>query len=186
MPTTLGREIVRSKLPDKYKHYADKVLDKKTTTELMTALAKEDPDAYVDILQDLNNFGQSVVSTYGRDAALPFKDFRVSTEIRHLSEKMKAIVDNVLNDDSLTDAQKEDKIKALGYKYTQKIEDAVFADNDRRQTALASQIKSGSRGKKVQLRQMLFGNMLVKDALNRDIPYLGIEAYANGVSPTAY
>ena len=44
MPTTLGRELVRQKLPDKYKPYADKVLTKKVTTELMTEIAKEDPD----------------------------------------------------------------------------------------------------------------------------------------------
>ena len=186
MPTTLGREIVRSKLPDKYKSYADKVLDKKTTTELMTALAKEDPDRYVDILQDLNNFGQSVVSIYGRDAALPFRDMKISKEIRHLNEKMRAVIDNVLNDDSLTDAQKEEKIKQLGYKYTQKVEDAVFDDHNKRQTALASQINSGSRGNKTQLRQMMFGNMLMKDALNRDMPYLAVDPYSDGVSPMAY
>ena len=92
----------------------------------------------------------------------------------------------MLDDDSLTPEQKEEKIKELGYKYTQKVEDAVFADNDKRHTALASQINSGSRGNKTQLRQMLFGNMLMKDALNRDMPYLGLDAYADGVTPTNY
>lgn len=186
MATTLGREIVRQKLPDKYKSYADRVLDKKTTATLMTAIAKEDPDGYIDILQNLNNFAQTVVSSYGRDAALPFKDIAISKTVRGLQEKMKALIDKVLDDDSLTPTQKEDKIKELGYKYTSKIEDAVFEDSDKRHTALASQINSGSRGNKTQLRQMLFGNMLMKDALNRDMPYLGIDAYADGVTPTNY
>lgn len=186
MPTTLGRELVRDKLPDKYKPYADQVLTKKVTTALMTEIAKEDPDGYIDVLQGLNNLAQTVVSTYGRDAALPFRDMKISKGIQQLKDKMKAIVDKVLDDDSLTPAQKEEKIKELGYKYTQKVEDAVFDDNDRRHTALASQINSGSRGNKTQLRQMLFGNMLMKDALNRDMPYLGLDAYANGVTPTNY
>lgn len=186
MPTTLGREIIRQRLPDKYKSYADKVLNKKTTAELMTAIAKEDPDGYIDVLQGLNDFAQLVVSSYGRDAALPFKDIAISKTVRHLQEKMRALVDNVLNNDALTPAQKEEKIKELGYKYTQKIEDAVFEDSDKRKTALASQINSGSRGNKTQLRQMLFGNMLMKDALNRDMPYLGLDAYADGVTPTNY
>lgn len=186
MPTTLGRELVRQKLPDKYKPYADKVLTKKVTTELMTEIAKEDPDGYIDVLQGLNNLAQTVVSTYGRDAALPFRDMRISRGIQQLKDKLKAVVDKVLNDPTMTPAQKEEKIKELGYKYTQKVEDIVFEDNDKRHTALASQINSGSRGNKTQLRQMLFGNMLMKDALNRDMPYLGLDAYANGVTPTNY
>ena len=186
MTTTLGRELIRAKLPDKYKGYADRVLDKKTTTELMTAIASDDPDGYIDILQNLNNIGQAVVSTYGRSAALPFRDMKVSSNVKALNNQLKQLIDKVLNDDSMTSKQKEDKIKALGYKYTQKVEDAVFADHDRRHTALASQINSGSRGNKTQLMQLGFGNMLMKDALNRDMPNLMIDPYSLGASPTGY
>lgn len=186
MPTTLGREILRSKLPDQYKNLADKVWDKKTSDAITTQMAQDDPDAYIDILQNLNNFAQTVVSTYGRDAALPFRDLKVSANIRNINAKIRQLIDNVLNDDKLTDKQKEDKITAIGYKYTQKVEDAVFDDMESRKTALASQINSGARGKKVQLRQMLFGDMLMKDALNRDMPYLMMDAYADGATPTGY
>ena len=186
MPTTLGREILRSKLPDQYKALADKTWDKKTSDAITTQMAQDDPDAYIDILQALNNFGQTVVSTYGRDAALPFRDLRVSKAIRNINQHLRDLINKVLDDDKLTDAQKEEKIKELGYKYTQRVEDAVFDDMDKRNTALASQINSGARGKKVQLRQMLFGDMLMKDALNRDMPYLMMDAYADGATPTGY
>ena len=184
--TTLGRELIRKRLPEKYKSYADRVLDKKTTTELMTAIAKEDPDGYIDVLQDLNDIGQAVVSTYGRDAALPFEDLKIDRETKNLNSQIKQLVRNVLNDSSLSEQQKEDKIRQLGYKYTQKVEDAVFRSNDRRRTALASQINSGSRGNKTHLRQLQFGNMLMKDALNRDIPYVMTDPYMAGTSPMAY
>lgn len=184
--TTLGRELIRQKLPDKYKSYADRVLDKKTTTALMTAIAQEDPDGYIDVLQDLNNIGQAVVSTYGRDAALSFSDLKIHSDIKNLNTQLRAVVDKILDDDSLSSEQKEDKIKMLGYKYTQKVEDAVFRDHDRRGTALASQINSGSRGNKTQLRQLYFGNMLMKDALNRDIPYVMMDPYVHGTSPMGY
>ena len=42
--TTLGRELLRQKLPDKYKSYADKLWDKNTVEEVLTSIAKEDPD----------------------------------------------------------------------------------------------------------------------------------------------
>ena len=141
MRTTLGRELIRQKLPEKFKPYADQVLDKKKLTELMTRLAEDDPDRYVDILQDLNNLGQTVVSLYGRNTALPFEDIKISKGVKSLNRQLHDVIDNVLNDDRLTSEQKEKKITDLCYKYTQKVEDAVFADNDRRRTAFASQIK---------------------------------------------
>lgn len=186
MPTTLGREILRSRLPERYKALADKTWDKKTSDAITTQMALDDPDAYVDILQNLNNFAQTVVSTYGRDAALPFRDMKVSANVRNINAKLRMLIDKVLDDPKMTDAQKEEKIKELGYKYTQKVEDLVFEDADKRHTALASQINSGARGKKVQLRQMLFGDMLMKDALNRDMPYLMMDAYSDGATPTGY
>ena len=64
MRTTLGRELIRSKLPEKFKPYADRVLDKKSVTELMTALAQDDPDHYVDTLYDLDNLAQTITSLY--------------------------------------------------------------------------------------------------------------------------
>ena len=184
--TTLGRELVRRSLPDGYKQWADKTLDKKAITELTTALAKEDPDTYVEILQSLNAIGEQTVSDYGRDAALSYTDSVPGREIRNLNKKLHAIIDQVLDDPKLTEEQKEDKIKELGYKYTQKIQDLVFEDQDKRHTALASQINSGSRGNKTQLMQLMFGNMMMKDALNRDIPYLHMDPFVDGTSPMAY
>lgn len=186
MRTTLGRELIRSKLPEKYKGWADKVLDKKNLTELMTQMALDDPDGYVDVLQDLNNLGQTVVSLYGRNTALPFEDIKISKGVKSLNKQLHEVIDKVLNDDNLTEKQKEAKITDLCYKYTKKVEDAVFADNDRRSTAFASQINSGSRGNKTQLMQMQFGNMGMKDALNRDMPYMMIDPYAIGASPMGY
>lgn len=186
MLTTLGRELIRAKLPDKFKGYADQTLDKKTLTALMTEIAKDDPEGYIDVLQDLNNIGQEVVSTYGRDTSLSYADLKVDNEIKSLNKMLRKAIKGILNDDSLTSEQKEEKVKSLGYRYTHKVQDAVFQDQDRRGTSLASQINSGSRGNKAQLMQLQFGNMLMKDALNRDIPYLMLDPFIHGASPMSY
>lgn len=186
MVTTLGRELIREKLPEKFKDYADTVLDKKNTTKLMTELAKDDPDAYVNILQDMNNIAQQVVSTYGRDASLSYADLKGSTKVNNLNKQLRALVDTTLDNDKLTIKQKEDRIKDLGYKYSEKVRDAVLRDHQERKTALASQINSGSRGNPTQLMQLGFGNMLMKDALNRDIPYLMLDPYTKGATPMGY
>lgn len=186
MITTFGREVFRSRLPEAYKEWADKPMTKKNLEEMTTKIAVEDPDGYVDVLQELNKLGEDVVSTYGRDAALSYMDSRPGKEIQRLHEQMKALVDKVLDDDSLTEKQKEQKILDIGYKYTLKIQDAVFQDQDARSTALASQINSGSRGNKTQLMQLMFGNMMMKDAVNRDIPYLHMDPFLYGTSPMSY
>lgn len=184
--TTIGREIIREKLPEKYKKYASGTLDKSAVSKLMTKIALEDPDAYVDVLQDLNNVAMAVVSTYGRDTALPYSTSGAGKAMRTMNSQLREMQNNILNDRSLTPKQKEDKLVQLGYKYSSKVQQAVMDDNNKRHTALASQINSGSRGKPVQLMQLQFGNMMMVDALNRTIPYMHIDPYISGTSPFSY
>lgn len=186
MITTLGRELVRSKLPEGYKDWADKSLEKKNLIALTTKMALDDPDGYAKVLNGLNDVGEDVVTLYGRDAALSYAGLAPDKATEDLRSQLKTVVNTIMNDPKLSTQQKEDKILELGYKYTAKVQEAVFDDQNKRHTALASQINSGSRGNKTQLMQMMFGNMMMKDALNRDIPFLHMDPYLYGVSPMAY
>ena len=184
--TTLGRELVRDALPDSYKEWADKPMDKSTVVALTTELAKADPDGYVNILQKLQDIAGDTVDSYGRDAALSYKDLVPGKEVSALKAKVNKAIHDVVNDPDLTEKQKEEKIIDLGYKYTEKAQAVVKAEQDAKKSALASQINSGSRGNATQLMQLMFGNMLMKDALNRDIPYLHVDPFITGTSPMAY
>lgn len=181
--TTLGRELVKAKLPDKYKQYADRPLDKGALVKLTTELAKEDPDAYVDILQALNDLGEGVVSYYGGEAALPYGELVLSPEITALNKKLRARQDAILDDPSLSNAEKEQKLLELGNKSSKIVQSAVYDSNNARGTALASQINSGSRGNKSQLQQLQFGNLMMVDALNRQMPYIMMDPYIGGITP---
>lgn len=186
MITTLGRERVRQILPDGYKDWADKPMTKKNVEALTTELAIKDPDGYADILAQLQDVGERVTTDYGRDAALSYSKIGPAKTIQTINKQLKATVDKILDDDSLNEEQKEKKIIDLGYKYTQKVQEEVFNDQDHRHTSLASQINSGSRGNKVQLMQLNFGNMLMRDAMNRDMPLLHTDPFIFGASPMAY
>jgi len=183
--TTLGRELVRSKLPDKYKHYADRPLDKDAIVKLTTELANDDPDAYIDILQDLNDIAEDVVSYYGNEAALAYTDLILSDDIREMNNKLRKQQDAILDDQRLTNSQKEQKLIELGNRNTNLVQAAVYDSNNKRNTALAHQINSGSRGNKSQLQQLQFGNMMMVDALNRQMPYIMMDPYSGGVTPMA-
>ena len=184
--TTLGRQLVRDALPAKYKHYADQALGKKQQTKLFTSLAKEDPDAYIDILQNLNQVGQDVVSVYGKDTTITLDDIDSGAQLKNLRKKVQQLIRITINRKDLTPQQKQQKIIELGYKYTAKMKDMGVDDANARKTGLANQIASGSRGNAVQLMQLLVGDMMMKDAMNRDIPYLAMMPYVEGDSPMSY
>lgn len=66
------------------------------------------------------------------------------------------------------------------------MKDLGLKDAQRRRTGIANQIASGSRGNPVQLMQLLIGDMQMRDAANRDIPYLATMPYVDGDSPMSY
>lgn len=181
--TTVGRQFVRGSLPDKYKKYADSAITKKSLGQLATAIAKQDPEGYLDILQNLNRIGQRVVSVYGRDTAITLDDIDTGAQVRNTSKKLRQLINAVVNDQHLTQKQKQQKIVQLGYKYTSKLQQTALQDARKRKTGIANQIASGSRGNPTQLMQLVVGDMLMKDPQNKDIPYLAMAAYADGDSP---
>lgn len=54
----------------------------------MTAIAKEDPDGYIDVLQDMNAIGEHVVSTYGKDTTITFDDLDSGAQIKNYRAKL--------------------------------------------------------------------------------------------------
>lgn len=184
--TTLGRQLVKDALPQKYKKYAQGDLNKGTITKLTTQLAKQDPDGYIDVLQKLNHIGQRVVSTYGKDTTITLDDIDAGAQVKNARKQLQQIIQNVINDPKLTQQQKQQKIIDLGYKYTTKLRQLGVQDAKRRKTGIANQIASGSRGNAVQLMQLITGDMMMKDAMNRDIPYLALMPYSDGDSPMSY
>lgn len=184
--TTLGREIVKSALPQKYKSYAQDSLTKGKLQNLTTSLAKEDPDAYIQILHKLNHIGQTVVSNYGKDTTVTLDDLDAGAQVKRSREKLQQLVKAILQRKDLTTKQKQQKVIQLGYKYTSKLKDLGLQDANKRKTGIANQIASGSRGNPVQLMQLIIGDMQMRDAANRDIPYLATMPYVDGDSPMSY
>ena len=186
MPTTLGREILRDALPEKYKGYADRVWDKGTVEEALTGIIKDYPDQYVDILQGLNNVGRRVVTGYGGEAGISLKDFKKSAAIKKLQSTIQNAFRAIYNSDALTEEEKEKKIHDLNRKVFQKAQDIILKDHKERNTALASQIGSGVRGNPSQLMQLFLGNVAIKDPSNRPVPFTFAEDYSSAVSPLTY
>lgn len=184
--TTLGRELLRQKLPDKYKQYADKLWDKNTVEEVLTAMAKDDPEGYIDVLQGLNDLGRRVVTGYGKEASLSLRDFRKSATAQKLQESAMNAFRAIYNNPNLTDEQKEQAIHKLNAKLYSKAQDIIYKDHQERNTALGSQMAAGVRGNKSQLMQLALGNVAISDSMGRPVPFTFVEDYSGGVSPLTY
>lgn len=184
--TTLGRELLRQKLPDKYKAYADKLWDKSTVEEVLTNIAKDDPDGYIDVLQGLNDLGRRVVTGYGKEASLSIKDFKQSATILKLQDSAKKAFRAIYNNPNLNEDQKEKAIHDLNRKLYSKAQDIIYKDHQDRNTALGSQMAAGVRGNKSQLMQLALGNIAISDAMGRPVPFTFVENYSSGVSPLTY
>ena len=186
MATTLGRELLRQRLPERYKKYADTLWDKNTVEKVLTQIATEDPDGYVDILQGLNDLGRKVVTGYGKEASLSVKDFKQSAPILHLQQSAMKAFRAIYNNPRLTDEQKEKAIHDLNRKLYSKAQDIVYNDHQQRNTSLGSQMAAGVRGNKSQLMQLALGNVAISDAAGRPVPFTFVENYSSGVSPLTY
>lgn len=186
MATTLGRELLRQKLPDKYKAYADRLWDKNTVEEVLTSIAKDDPEGYVDVLQNLNDLGRKVVTGYGKEASLSIKDFKQSATILRLQQSAKKAFRAIYNNPNLDEDQKEKAIHDLNRKLYNKAQDIIYKDHQERNTALGSQMAAGVRGNKSQLMQLALGNIAISDAAGRPVPFTFVENYSSGVSPLTY
>lgn len=186
MTTTLGRELLRQKLPDKYKMYADRLWDKNTVETVLTEIAKDDPDGYIDVLQGLNDLGRRVVTGYGKEASLSIKDFRKSAVIKKLQQSAIAAFRAIYNNPKLTEHQKEQAIHKLNSKLYAKAQDIIYKDHQERNTSLGSQMASGVRGNKSQLMQLALGNIAISDSMGRPVPFTFVEDYSGGVSPLTY
>ena len=184
MPTTtLGRELLRIRLPDKYKQYADQEWDSKLSSKVLTQIAKEDPKGYIEILQRLNDFGRYTAATYGNEASLTLKDVRPGPAVRHFQDSVRTAMRKIYSDPSLTQEQKHEKIVHLGTKMYQKAMDIAVQDAKDKHSAFALQMKAGVRGKPVQLMQLRLGTMINQDSRGRDIPYIGLDNYGSGTDP---
>ena len=182
--TTIGKVLFNKALPEKYRDES-RTLDKKSLTDLLSDIAKEDQDGYIDTLQRVSDVSRMVVSDYGRTASFSLKDFQLPPALKTLRTKYKDDVAAIANDARLTSEQKSAAIVKKLSPEIQRVQDLLLKAEDGK-NSFVDQVKIGARGNTAQLMQLLFGDMLVLDHKNRPIPIPGLHSYGEGVTPIEY
>ena len=185
MKTTAGKILLSKVLPKEYKVEAP--LDGKGVSLLFTRMAKELPrDEYVSILHKLNNLGNDVTTEHGGVASIHLSDLKIPDNLKALRNEMKAKVRNIMQSRKLTGKEKRAMILDYVRDMTPEIDKQVLDTLGNSDNSFGLLVKTKTRGNPVQLRQLVFGDLITVDSQKKEIPYPTFRSYGEGVTPLQY
>ena len=182
--TTIGKVLFNRALPEKYRDEG-RELDKKSLSALLSSVAEDDPDGYIDTLQKVSDVSRMAVNDYGRTASLSLNDLKLPPAIKQLRNKYRDDVARIANSPTLTSDQKGEKIVKLLVPEMKKVQNLLLRSGGGK-NSFTEQVRVGARGNTAQLMQLMFGDMLVLDHKNKPVPIPGLHGYGEGVSPIEY
>jgi DNA-directed RNA polymerase beta' subunit len=184
LSTTVGQLLVNESLPEDLRDY-NRVLDKKGLSALLQQVAREHPDKYREVSFKLNQLGQRSAQDQG-GMSFGARHLRRSQAADETRKKIQANLARVLEDDSLTDKQRADKIVRIVGREMEPQQKAILEEAIKNNNPLAMQVLSGSRGKPMNLASLLGGDMLYADHRDEVIPVPVLRSYSEGLSPEEY
>lgn len=182
--TTVGQLLVNDSLPPALRDY-DRVLDGKQIKSLLQQVAREYPDQYRDVSFKLNQIGQKAAQEQG-GMSFGIRHLKKSKSAVALRKKLQAAISRAVDDDTLTDKSRAEKIvRVVGKEMDPQIK-AVLAEAIEDKNPLALQVLSGSRGKPMNLASLLGSDLLYSDHRDEVIPIPVLRSYSEGLSPEEY
>lgn len=181
---TVGQLLVNEILPQDLRS-PDLVLDKKGLSTLLSAVAKQYPEQYRDISYKLGKIGrEAAYSTGGNSFGL--KHLRRAQSALKARQIIQKQIDAVLDDDNMTEKQRDDKI--LGYvgNMMKAQQDEIFNESMAEKNPLAMQLVGAGRGNKMNLASLRGSDGLYQDHRDRVIPIPVLRSYSQGLAPIEY
>ena len=150
--STVGQLLINSALPEDMRDYT-RILDKKGLSALLSDLAKKHPDKYRETVYRLGRIGeQAAYTTGGNSFGLAHMKMALSAKRRRLF--LNRHIGKLLDDDSLSDEQRETGIlKAVG-KMQGEQQDEIFDESWEEGNPLAIQLVGAGRGSKMNLASL--------------------------------
>lgn len=182
--TTVGQLLVNDALPKDMRDY-NRVLDGKGVKSLLREVAEKHPDQYRDVSFRLNQIGKDSAQEQG-GLSFGSRHLRRSKAATEIQSRISAGLRQILDDDTLTDKQRADKIVRVVGKEMEPQTKAVLEEALKDNNPLALQILSGSRGKPMNLASLLGSDLLYADHRDEVIPLPVLRSYSQGLSPEEY
>ena len=183
MKTTAGQVLVNAGLPKEYQDYG-RSLDKKSIGQLLARVAKEHPEDYPEILRHLMDVGRSVASSKGHSVSL--RHLVAGAAKRKIVGELKALNQADIDNDLLTDEQRDKRIVNRTAKYYDRLAGAVMDEARANNSPFELQVRSGGRGNAGQHASLVGADLLVSDYKNRPMPTPLYNSYSDGLDPVEY
>lgn len=185
MITSLGKLLIDSKTPEKYREHG--VLDKSGIDRLFTKMAKEmDPDEYATALQNMSRAANKISGTYGEMASARLRDLYLPEPMKALRDEMRKHIYSIQQDPKKTSKQKSDEIVQYVKELTPLIDKEITKILYEENNAFGVMSGSGVKGSKQQIRQLVFGDLLTMDSNGKPIGYPTLRSYTEGITPLEY
>lgn len=181
---TAGQVMVNEALPEELRDY-ERTLDGKGLAALMQRVAQEHPDKYREVSKRLSDLGRDVAYHTG-GYSFGLKSLRGSAAMATARVDLQARLDQILGDAVGDDASKQKAIVEMLMGHQQRLEGEIFEEAKANKNPLAMQVMSGSRGKPMNLKSLLGGDLLYTDHHDNPIPIPILNSYSKGLSPAEY
>lgn len=181
--TTLGIQLISDSLPEDMRKPSYN-LDKKGVHAIFQELYAKHPDKYKEVLNRLSDVGKSTAWTEGVTVSLAA--LNKGKARNKIIDNIRAKVHDIINDDSLTDEQRNAALQKFILPTIKSITDAVTADSAEMNSPYSVMIDSGARGSKSNLNSLAGADMLVTGATGEFLPIPVTHSYAEGMTPAEY
>lgn len=183
LKTTVGQLLVNEALPPEMRDY-NRIIDKKTSIDLLRQVAEQYPDQYPDVSKSLLLAGQD--AAIAGNFSFSIKDL-VATGYR---KKRRIIiagqVQKIVNNPKLDTEEKNRQIIVLLSKEIQPMTDAVLEEGVQNGSRLAEVVRGGSKGKPAQYNIMVGSPLMYTDHLDNPIPIPVLNSASDGFDPVEY
>lgn len=183
-PTTIGRYLLDQALPEPYRD-PERVWDAKTADKMFATLAREQPDAYADILYKLGRVARDAQGSRG-GVSPSIRHVRESAVWKKRREAIRREIKTIYGDPSLSLAEKKDRLIRRMAELSPTLTQEVFDEADKSNNPFAWIVKSGMKGKPANINNLIGTPLLFADAKNRPIPIPILHGYGRGLSPSEY
>lgn len=170
MPQSLGQLLVNDILPAA--HRSTEILGKSALNKKLTALAKEDPHAYVGIVSKLKRLGDELSTTEGVSVGLD--DIAPAYTVRD-----KIMQPAIAKVKGAKDSDEREKI-ILG------VQDQMMSYTREHPGTMTQMALSGARGNIPQLMKTVGSPVAAVDHRGAITPWLISRSYAEGLTPAEY
>jgi DNA-directed RNA polymerase subunit beta' len=168
VPTTLGRYLVDSALPEKWRGRGQ--LNKGNLNEILVGIAKDQPDKYPEIVTKLKRLGDEVSTLDGISVGLD----DIAPNHKERDEALKPHADAFRK--ATTDDAKE---KALVGGFN-----AMLDLVKKHPGTMGDMVRSGGRGNAAQLMRTVGAPVMVQDSKGKTVPWLIDRSFSEGLKPS--